>query len=81
MGGGQQKVTVEYVNVESGGQAVVGNVEAGEPARRRKAAAKSRAIIDNPGEVFEMPSDPDDTNVQETQSVKASTRPKRGRRS
>jgi hypothetical protein len=29
-GKGQQKVTVEYVNVESGGQAVVGNVEAGQ---------------------------------------------------
>ena len=28
-GKGQQKVTVEYVNVESGGQAVVGHVEAG----------------------------------------------------
>lgn len=28
-GKGQQKVTVEYVNVEPGAQAIVGNVEAG----------------------------------------------------
>jgi hypothetical protein len=31
-GKGQQKVTVEYVNVESGGQAIVGNVETGRPS-------------------------------------------------
>lgn len=28
-GNGQQKVTVEHVHVEAGGQAIVGNVEAG----------------------------------------------------
>jgi hypothetical protein len=29
-GKGQQKITVEHVNVHAGGQAIVGNVEAGE---------------------------------------------------
>ena len=33
-GKGQQKVTVEHVNVEAGGQAIVGNVSAGAPGRR-----------------------------------------------
>jgi hypothetical protein len=35
-GKGQQKVTVEYVNVESGGQAIVGHVEHGKPAGRAR---------------------------------------------
>jgi hypothetical protein len=40
-GKGQQKVTVEYVNVEAGGQAIVGSVDTGNrpPAKRRKKAA------------------------------------------
>ncbi len=36
-GKGQQKVTVEHVNVEAGGQAIVGNVEAGQAGNRRDA--------------------------------------------
>lgn len=32
--GGQQKVTVEHVTVNSGGQAIVGTVEAGRGGRR-----------------------------------------------
>lgn len=36
-GQGQQKVTVEYVNVESGGQAIVGHVSTGESGRRTSA--------------------------------------------
>ena len=37
-GKGQQKVTVEYVNVEAGGQAIVGSVDTGKAslAKRRK---------------------------------------------
>jgi hypothetical protein len=35
-GKGQQKVTVEYVNVEPGGQAIVGNVEQGRAAGRAR---------------------------------------------
>lgn len=34
-GKGQQKVTVEHVNVQAGGQAIVGTVEAGKPGRQR----------------------------------------------
>ena len=34
-GKGQQKVTVEHVTVEPGGQAIVGNVEAGRPRKTR----------------------------------------------
>lgn len=33
-GKGQQRVTVEHVNVEAGGQAIVGNVEAGRRVKR-----------------------------------------------
>ena len=38
-GKGQQKITVKHVNVESGGQAIVGNVEAGKPASVSNEAA------------------------------------------
>lgn len=37
-GKGQQKVTVEHVNIEAGGQAIVGNVEAGPGANHDTAA-------------------------------------------
>ena len=44
-GQGQQKITVEHVNVHAGGQAIVGNVEA--PARSpSKAAPAPRALPD-----------------------------------
>ncbi|MFG6500837.1 hypothetical protein [Sulfitobacter sp. 1A15106] len=43
-GKGQQKVTVEHVNVHAGGQAVVGNVEMGK--RNGQALSKSDAIRD-----------------------------------
>lgn len=42
-GKGQQKVTVEHVHVEAGGQAIVGNVEAG--PRRRSMKADTRAAL------------------------------------
>jgi len=38
-GKGQQKITVKHVNVESGGQAIVGNVEAGKPVSASMEAA------------------------------------------
>ncbi|MFG6611626.1 hypothetical protein [Sulfitobacter sp. 1A12057] len=43
-GKGQQKVTVEHVNVHAGGQAVVGNVEMGK--RNGKALSKTDAIAE-----------------------------------
>ena len=45
-GKGQQKVTVEYVNVEAGGQAVVGNVEAGtvKPGAERRRGPKQKSL-------------------------------------
>jgi hypothetical protein len=45
-GKGQQKVTVEYVNVESGGQAIVGNVEQGRAGgrARRRSGPNSRQL-------------------------------------
>ncbi len=39
-GKGQQKVTVEHVNVEPDGQAIVGNVEAGQSGGRSDQAIK-----------------------------------------
>lgn len=46
-GKGQQKVTVEYVNVESGAQAIVGSVEAGRPnpGKKRKRAPRLEKIV------------------------------------
>jgi len=54
-GKGQQKVTVEYVNIEAGGQAVVGHVETGKPPGIRKPVPGGRdgsrdgTILDQPG--------------------------------
>ena len=45
-GKGQQKVTVEHVNVEAGGQAIVGNVEADRAGKQRTDARS--AISDAP---------------------------------
>lgn len=41
---GQQKVTVEHVHVHAGGQAIVGNVEAGAPLRKEEAASEVQAL-------------------------------------
>jgi hypothetical protein len=50
-GKGQQKVTVEHVHVEAGGQAIVGNVEAGGRTSERQATpapeAQGPEAIDN----------------------------------
>lgn len=48
-GKGQQKVTVEYVNVEPGGQAIVGNVETGKSVSRSEASA-SKSVTHQPAE-------------------------------
>ncbi|MDA9226431.1 hypothetical protein N9P29_00865 [bacterium] len=47
-GKGQQKITVKHVNVESGGQAIVGNVETGKPASDPMKAAPA---LNEPNEV------------------------------
>ena len=55
-GKGQQKVTVEYVNVEAGGQAIVGHVEAGKRKRRKGPATRETPAIDHAPEVpLEIP--------------------------
>ncbi len=60
-GKGQQKVTVEYVHVESGAQAIVGHVEAGKPTGDQSGAdqagntsSPANAIPYNPGETLDM---------------------------
>ena len=50
-GKGQQKITVKHVNVESGGQAIVGNVEA------RKSASASKEAAPALEQPHEMPID------------------------
>ena len=52
-GKGQQKVTVEYVNVESGGQAIVGAVETS--AGKRRQESKTSAVEHAPETPFEPP--------------------------
>jgi hypothetical protein len=55
-GKGQQKVTVEYVNVEAGGQAVVGNVEPGGGSVNRgsESQPQQKSIFHNPGETIDV---------------------------
>lgn len=57
-GKGQQKITVEHMNVEAGGQAVVGHVETG--AAPSKSSDQSQAVPKDithaPRKVFEMTS-------------------------
>lgn len=45
-GKGQQKITVEHVTVEAGGQAIVGNVETKAPAGGQAQAATPAALTD-----------------------------------
>jgi hypothetical protein len=56
-GKGEQKVTVKYVHVASGGQAIVGNVETVAKTRqgKRKSNQKPLAIADAPAVAFELP--------------------------
>ncbi len=56
-GKGQQIVTVEYVHVAAGGQAMVGHIETGKtPGAALKKGTKPgiKAIPDDPGETLEM---------------------------
>ncbi len=55
-GKGQQKVTVEHVHVEAGGQAMVGHIETGKTAGARRTEAKpgTKAIPYDPGETIDM---------------------------
>ncbi len=60
-GKGQQKVTVEYVHVESGAQAIVGHVEAGKPTgdqsgadQTGSATSPANAIPYNTGKTLDL---------------------------
>ena len=45
-GKGQQKVTVEHVNVASGGQAIVGNVKTGAPKKRSQSCSPDPGAVE-----------------------------------
>lgn len=53
-GRGQQKITVEHVNVHAGGQAIVGNVNGSAPSPS-KAAPAQRALSDAPDNGVPLP--------------------------
>jgi len=53
-GKGQQKVTVEHVHVQSGGQAIVGNVEAGQSAATAPADKPQAALTHAPGQTLDL---------------------------
>lgn len=61
-GKGQQKIIVERVNVESGGQAIVGNVEAGgrqaETNKGPVLETEFEALPHNPGEILNTNPEP-----------------------
>jgi hypothetical protein len=52
-GKGQQQVTVKYVNVESGGQAVVGNVQSSSPSQSSR-DQEPPALTDESGTALRM---------------------------
>ena len=58
-GGGRQKITVEHVTVEAGGQAIVGNVSHGSGPEPKQAKSSKAALAHNPDPVI-------DTTVNET---------------
>lgn len=51
-GKGQQKITVKHVNVEAGGQAIVGNVEAGKPTSNTMGATALEDASEEPIDVI-----------------------------
>jgi hypothetical protein len=58
-GKGQQKMTIEHVNVASGGQAMVGQFEAGAKRPKKRKSKKSppepaKALEHEPGEVLDI---------------------------
>jgi hypothetical protein len=56
-GKGQQKVTVEHVNVQAGGQAIVGNVQTGASPAPAQANGKPGASSEGIAEAADMPFD------------------------
>jgi len=79
-GKGQQKVTVEYVNVEPGGQAIVGHVEAGGRRKRKRrkgpaTPAMTPAIDHSPEVPLEIP----DPVVRQRTPQKVPQKVRRGR--
>ncbi len=52
-GKGQQKITIEHVNVESGGQAMVGNFEA-DAGAKQSIPEPAKALEHQPGEVIDI---------------------------
>ena len=68
-GKGQQKVTVEYVNIEAGAQAVVGNLEGGRTAARQREATEpeQKAISRRQEEAIDL-----EANVEEVAPQKES---------
>ena len=62
-GKGQQKVTVEYVNIEAGGQAVVGNIETGKRSSKQdpRPEQSPNAIANEPGETIDLQMEPEET--------------------
>jgi hypothetical protein len=75
-GKGQQKMTIEHINVEPGGQAIVGHVEAGAARRREGSAAPETPAIDHSPEV---PVDtPDPVAAQKVQQ-KTTKKTRRGK--
>ena len=79
-GKGQQKVTVEYVNVEPGGQAIVGHVETGGRRKRKRrkgpaTPAMTPAIDHSPEVPLEIP----DPVVRQRTPQKVLRKVRRGR--
>ena len=76
-GKGQQKMTIEHINVEPGGQAIVGNVEAGAGSRREGTAPSEMfpAIDHSP----EVPVDIPDTTSAQKVLKKTAKKTRRGK--
>jgi hypothetical protein len=53
-GKGSQKITVEHVTVEAGGQAIVGNVSAG-AARPPRSSRPAQVVLDESGNELDVP--------------------------
>ena len=52
-GGGRQKITVEHVTVEAGGQAIVGHVSHGSGSEPKQAKSSKAALANNPDPVID----------------------------
>jgi hypothetical protein len=74
-GKGQQKMTIEHINVEPGGQAIVGNVEAGSGRRRERSADTEPPAIDHSPE---MPVNIPDTVATQKVQRKTTKKTRRG---